>query len=352
MRAGRQRGLVGITFDDGYVSVLEAAAARAGPPRLRRPRVYIISGRLGGTNEWDEGPSWPLLSASQVRELAAAGHGDRLARRHAHPAGRAVGRGQLHGGGRREPGEPGRARSARRSAASPTRTARWTPAARQRGARGGLRLRVRRGDARWPSSGSWRCPGSTSASATTPARMAAKRLLYRGYIAAQRETRMKVLHVITGLDVGGAELQLAMMLQHTRHDADVVTLYNPGPVADRIRAAGDLACATSGCSATPSCRALLRLRSIIAEGRYDVVHTHLYRAQIYARPAARLAGDAGGADHRALDRRDAHRAAQDDRRGARRCTWPRSCSPTPPSRSPTSSGNGSCAGACPRGRSP
>jgi glycosyltransferase involved in cell wall biosynthesis len=36
--------------------------------------------------------------------------------------------------------------------------------------------------------------------------------------------------------------------------------------------------------------ALLRLRSIIADGRYDVVHTHLYRAQIYARPAARLAG--------------------------------------------------------------
>ena len=28
--------------------------------------------------------------------------------------------------------------------------------------------------------------------------------------------------------------------------------------------------------------ALLRLRSIIAEGRYDVVHTHLYRSQIYA----------------------------------------------------------------------
>ena len=48
-------------------------------------------------------------------------------------------------------------------------------------------------------------------------------------------------------------------------------------------------------------------------GRYDVVHTHLYRAQVYARPAARLARDAGRADHRALHRRDAHRAAQDDR---------------------------------------
>ena len=72
MRAGRQRGLVGITFDDGYVSVLEAAL-----PELRRhgftATMFIISGRLGGSNEWDEGPRWPLMSASQVRELAAAG---------------------------------------------------------------------------------------------------------------------------------------------------------------------------------------------------------------------------------------------------------------------------------------
>ena len=49
---------------------------------------------------------------------------------------------------------------------------------------------------------------------------------------------MKVLHVITGLGVGGAELQLRSILQHTRHESDVVTLYNPGPVADMIRADG------------------------------------------------------------------------------------------------------------------
>ena len=49
---------------------------------------------------------------------------------------------------------------------------------------------------------------------------------------------MKVLHVITGLGVGGAELQLRSVLQHTRHDGDVVTLYNPGPVADMLREDG------------------------------------------------------------------------------------------------------------------
>ena len=72
MRAGRQRGLVGLTFDDGYTNVLETAL-----PVLRRhgfgATAYIISDRLGGTNEWDEGPTWQLMTGDQVRELAAAG---------------------------------------------------------------------------------------------------------------------------------------------------------------------------------------------------------------------------------------------------------------------------------------
>jgi peptidoglycan/xylan/chitin deacetylase (PgdA/CDA1 family) len=72
MRAGRQRGLVGLTFDDGYTNVLETAL-----PVLRQhgfgATAYIISDRLGGTNDWDEGPVWQLMTGDQVRELAAAG---------------------------------------------------------------------------------------------------------------------------------------------------------------------------------------------------------------------------------------------------------------------------------------
>jgi glycosyltransferase involved in cell wall biosynthesis len=99
---------------------------------------------------------------------------------------------------------------------------------------------------------------------------------------------MKVLHVITGLEAGGAEVQLAMLLRHTRHQADVVTLYNPGSVAEQIRADGTQV-RNIGMTRNTQVGALLTLRSIIADGRYDVVHTHLYRTQIYARPAARLA---------------------------------------------------------------
>jgi glycosyltransferase involved in cell wall biosynthesis len=99
---------------------------------------------------------------------------------------------------------------------------------------------------------------------------------------------MKVLHVITGLEAGGAEIQLAMLVRHTRHDPDVVTLYNPGSVADQIRADG-IRVRDLGMTRNTQVGALLRLRSMIVDGHYDVVHTHLYRAQIYARPAARLA---------------------------------------------------------------
>jgi glycosyltransferase involved in cell wall biosynthesis len=99
---------------------------------------------------------------------------------------------------------------------------------------------------------------------------------------------MKVLHLITGLGVGGAELQLRSILQHTRHEADVATLYNPGPVADMIRADGgrvrDL-----GMTSNTQLSALLKLRRLIRDGGYDVVHAHLYRSQIYGRPAAWLA---------------------------------------------------------------
>jgi glycosyltransferase involved in cell wall biosynthesis len=100
---------------------------------------------------------------------------------------------------------------------------------------------------------------------------------------------MKVLHVITGLGVGGAELQLRAILQQTRHDADVVTLYNPGPVADMIRADGT-GVRSLEMQRNTELPALMRLRRIIRAGRYDVVHTHLYRSQIYGRPAAWLAG--------------------------------------------------------------
>jgi peptidoglycan/xylan/chitin deacetylase (PgdA/CDA1 family) len=72
VRAGRQRGLVGITFDDGYANLVEAAL----PELLRHAftaTMFVCSGLLGRTSNWDDVASWPLMCTEQVRELAAAG---------------------------------------------------------------------------------------------------------------------------------------------------------------------------------------------------------------------------------------------------------------------------------------
>jgi len=72
MSAGRADGMVGITFDDGYTSVLGTALPELAS-RGFGATAFIISGLLGRTNEWDEGPVWPLLDAAGIAELAAAG---------------------------------------------------------------------------------------------------------------------------------------------------------------------------------------------------------------------------------------------------------------------------------------
>ncbi|WP_432509815.1 polysaccharide deacetylase family protein [Kineococcus sp. SYSU DK001] len=69
-RAGDSRGLVGLTFDDGYADFVEAADVLA--ERGFGATVYVVAGRFGGVNDWD-GQRWPLLSAAGVREVDSRG---------------------------------------------------------------------------------------------------------------------------------------------------------------------------------------------------------------------------------------------------------------------------------------
>ncbi|WP_406445285.1 glycosyltransferase [Streptomyces sp. NBC_01613] len=100
---------------------------------------------------------------------------------------------------------------------------------------------------------------------------------------------MRVLHVITGLGVGGAEQQLRLLLRHLPAQCDVVALTNPGPVAAGLAADG-VRVAHLGMGGNRDLGALPRLTRLIRAGGYDLVHTHLYRACLYGRMAARLAG--------------------------------------------------------------
>ncbi|HEX2316742.1 MAG TPA: polysaccharide deacetylase family protein [Thermomonospora sp.] len=71
-RAGRARGLVGLTFDDGYADF----ATRAAPVLLRRgftATVFVVAGEIGGDNAWDDGPRRALMTEEQIRCVAAKG---------------------------------------------------------------------------------------------------------------------------------------------------------------------------------------------------------------------------------------------------------------------------------------
>ncbi|MFI6644665.1 glycosyltransferase [Streptomyces sp. NPDC050504] len=100
---------------------------------------------------------------------------------------------------------------------------------------------------------------------------------------------MRVLHVITGLGIGGAEQQLRLLASRMPTQTRVLALTNPGKVADGLRADG-VPVAHLGMEGNRDLSVLPRLVRLIRRGRYDVVHTHLYRACVYGRLAARLAG--------------------------------------------------------------
>lgn len=72
VQRGGAGGLVGITFDDGYRSVLRGAL-----PVLRRhgfgATAFVLSDPPAPESTWDEGTAWPLLAADEIRELAAGG---------------------------------------------------------------------------------------------------------------------------------------------------------------------------------------------------------------------------------------------------------------------------------------
>ncbi|MEU1280168.1 glycosyltransferase [Streptomyces sp. NPDC005805] len=105
------------------------------------------------------------------------------------------------------------------------------------------------------------------------------------------ERTVRVLHIVTGLGVGGAEQQLRLLLRHlpAPYVCDVITLTNPGAVAAGLRDDG-VAVTDLGMRGNRDLAALPRLVRRIRAGRYDLVHTHLYRACVYGRLAARLAG--------------------------------------------------------------
>jgi peptidoglycan/xylan/chitin deacetylase (PgdA/CDA1 family) len=72
MYSGTDKGLVGITFDDGYADLLDQV-----PTVLHQygfsATAFVVTHRLGSVNDWDPDTPWQLLDADGVRKVADAG---------------------------------------------------------------------------------------------------------------------------------------------------------------------------------------------------------------------------------------------------------------------------------------
>ena len=100
---------------------------------------------------------------------------------------------------------------------------------------------------------------------------------------------MRVLHVISAQAESGPEHQLRLLVRRLPHESEVVTLSRPGAVADALRAGGTTVHELDFGN-KPGFASVVRLRRLIRRGHYDLVHTHVHRACVPGRFAARLAG--------------------------------------------------------------
>lgn len=105
--------------------------------------------------------------------------------------------------------------------------------------------------------------------------------------------KLKVTHVITGLQVGGAEMMLCRLLEHmdlSRFECSVICLGPRGPLAERVAAAGiPLTCLGLGGPHT-LLRGLRQLTKIFRATQPGAVHTWMYHADLLGGLAARRAG--------------------------------------------------------------
>jgi glycosyltransferase involved in cell wall biosynthesis len=105
--------------------------------------------------------------------------------------------------------------------------------------------------------------------------------------------KLTILHVITGTQIGGAEMMLCRLLEamdHTAFECHVVCLGPRGPLAERVIQSGaKLTCLNlKGPLTFP--RGLWQLSRIMRQLRPDAVHTWMYHADLLGGLAAKFGG--------------------------------------------------------------
>lgn len=104
---------------------------------------------------------------------------------------------------------------------------------------------------------------------------------------------IKIVHVITGLSTGGAEMMLFKLLSRTdrsRFAPSVVSLTATGPLAAEIEALGISVTTLEMRRGIPDPRTVARLAAFLRRHSPDLVQTWMYHSDLLGGVAARIAG--------------------------------------------------------------
>jgi L-malate glycosyltransferase len=109
-------------------------------------------------------------------------------------------------------------------------------------------------------------------------------------ITQQLNRRLRVLHLLMTMPVGGAEdlvAAIARGLEPRRFEVAIATLGPPGPVGQELRDQGyEVVSLGLDIRRTSTLRLAAAVRRLLAARRPDILHTHLYHPNLYGRLAA------------------------------------------------------------------
>ncbi|PAR33701.1 glycoside hydrolase, partial [Vibrio metoecus] len=97
---------------------------------------------------------------------------------------------------------------------------------------------------------------------------------------------MKVLHIITGLGIGGAEAMLYKLLSELSQDSNsehiVISMIKPGPYKEKINALGIKVISLEMNSAKSLPAALVKLLKTVRQVKPNVVQGWMYHGNLFA----------------------------------------------------------------------
>jgi glycosyltransferase involved in cell wall biosynthesis len=104
---------------------------------------------------------------------------------------------------------------------------------------------------------------------------------------------MKILHIISGLSTGGAEMMLYKLISKMNRDnfeTQVMSLTDIGPVGEKIQAEGIPVEALGMKRGIPDPRILFKLARFLKKKRPDIIQSWMYHADLAGGLAAKMSG--------------------------------------------------------------